>query len=78
MDEIFKKLNWNKKLEVFRTMKGWTQKEAAEKCNTNQKAYWSWEVGERYPRKNSRIAIASAFEVSEDEIFGVEVDKKIC
>jgi transcriptional regulator with XRE-family HTH domain len=78
MNEIFKKLTWNKKLEVFRVMKGWTQKETAEKCNTDQKAYWNWEAGECYPRKNSRIAIARAFEVSENEIFEPEVGKVVC
>lgn len=69
MSEIFKELPWNKKLEVLRVIKEWTQREAAEKCNTTQKVYWAWESGEQYPRKNSRIAIAKAFEVTQEEIF---------
>lgn len=69
MSELFQNLTWNKKLEVIRTIKGWTQNEAAEKCNTNQKSYWAWETGERYPHKNNRIAVAKAFGVSEEEIF---------
>ncbi|MHC1683458.1 MAG: helix-turn-helix transcriptional regulator [Clostridiaceae bacterium] len=69
MKDIFKNLPWNKKIEVLRIIKGWTQNDAAEKCNTNQKTYWSWEVGERYPRKNSRLAIVKAFEVRQEEIF---------
>lgn len=69
MNDLIEKLEWNKKLEVLRTIKGWSQTEAAEKCNAGQKAYWNWESGERYPRKNSRIAIAKAFGVSEEDIF---------
>lgn len=69
MSDLIKNLPWNKKIEVLRTIKGWTQDEAAEKCNTVQKAYWSWESGNRFPRKNSRIAIARAFGVKEQEIF---------
>lgn len=72
MSDIFEKLPWNKKLEVLRTMKGWNQDEAAEKCFTGQKTYWSWEKGTVYPRKNSRRAISQAFNISEDEIFGLK------
>lgn len=72
MLEIFEKLSWNKKLEVLRIMKSWNQEQAAEKCFTGQKTYWSWEKGAVYPRKNSRRAICQAFNVSEDEIFGLK------
>lgn len=72
MTELFKNLPWNKKIEVLRTMKGWNQEETAEKCYTGQRAYWGWESGNTYPRKNSRRAIAQAFEISEEEIFGKE------
>ena len=72
MADIFEKLSWNKKLEVLRTMKGWNQEEAAEKCFTGQKGYWRWEKGVVYPRKNSRRAISQAFGVSEEEIFGIK------
>lgn len=77
MLEVLNELKWNKKIEVLRVIKGWSQREAAEKCNTNQKVFWSWETGERYPRKNNRIAIARAFEVDEDEIFSNKVDKEV-
>ncbi|ACA55409.1 helix-turn-helix transcriptional regulator [Clostridium botulinum] len=69
MTELVGNLSWNKKIEVLRIIKGWTQKEAAEKCNTNQKVYWIWESGGSYPRKNSRLAIAKAFGIKEEEIF---------
>jgi len=70
MADLFKELPWNKKIEVLRTMKGWSQEEAAEECFTGQKAYWGWEKGNNFPRKNSRRAIARAFDISEKEIFG--------
>lgn len=69
MSEIFKGLTWNKKMEILRVIKGWSQREAAEQCNTNQKMYWAWETGKNYPRKNSRIAISQALGVAENEIF---------
>lgn len=69
MSELVEKLPWNKKLEVLRVIKGWSQTQAAEKCNTNQKNFWNWETGDVYPRKNSRVAIANAFGVKEKELF---------
>lgn len=72
MSEIFNKLEWFKKIEVLRTIKGWSQEEAAQNCFTGQRIYWAWEKGQSYPRRNSRRAIAQAFEVDEEEIFGKE------
>lgn len=72
MADLIKDLSWFKKMEVLRTIKGWSQEVAAEKCFTGQKAYWAWESGNTYPRKNSRRAIAQAFGVTEEEIFGGE------
>lgn len=69
--------SWNQKLEILRTLKGWTQREAAERCGTTQKIYWLWETGGSYPRKNSRRAIAIAFGVSMEEIFNGTQPKKI-
>lgn len=69
MGELIGNLSWFKKIEVLRTIKGWSQNEAAEKCFTQQKAYWAWESGNSYPRKNSRRAISQAFGVKEEEIF---------
>ena len=69
MGDILKELTWNKKIEVLRTIKGWSQEEAADKCFTNQKAFWSWEKGLAYPRRVSRQAISRAFGVKENEIF---------
>lgn len=64
-------LPWNKKLEVLRIVNNWTQEDAAKKCNTNQKVYWSWENGKNYPRKRSQALIARAFEVEIHDIFPV-------
>lgn len=69
MNDLLQQLTWNKKIEVLRVIRGWSQEEAAEKCFTNQKAFWSWEKGRTYPRKVSRRAIAQAFGVKEIEIF---------
>lgn len=66
---MFLNLQWNKKIEILRVMKGWSQELAAEKCYTGSKTYWAWEKGKAYPRKNSRRAIAQAFEVKEELIF---------
>jgi transcriptional regulator with XRE-family HTH domain len=68
---------WNQRMKILRTLKGWSQEEAANKCNTNQKVYWSWETAKRYPRKNSRTAIARAFGVTEAELFGIHKNKKV-
>lgn len=68
MSEL-EELPWNKKIEVLRIIRNWTQEEAARECNTNQKMFWSWEKGINYPRKNSRISIAKAFKVKVEEIF---------
>ena len=69
MLELIKELTWNKKMEVLRTIKGWSQTEAAEKCYTTQRNYWAWESGNVYPRKSSRVIISQAFGVDESEIF---------
>lgn len=69
-------LPWNQRLKLLRTLKKWSQEEAASYCNVNQKVYWSWENAERYPRKNSRLAIARAFNVSEKEIFDAKNKQK--
>jgi transcriptional regulator with XRE-family HTH domain len=63
-------LPWNQRLKMLRTLHGWSQEETANKCNVNQKVYWSWEIAERFPQKNSRIAISKAFNVPEYDLFG--------
>ncbi len=72
LKEEIKDLAWNKKMEVLRTIWGWSQSEAAEKCGTNQKTYWLWETGSSYPRLNSQKAIANAYNVGQNEIFNEE------
>ncbi|MGL5151136.1 MAG: helix-turn-helix transcriptional regulator [Clostridium sp.] len=70
MKEKFEKLQWNEKIRILRIIEGWSQEEASQKCYTHQKAFWAWETGNRYPHKNNRRAIASAFDVEEEFIFG--------
>jgi len=70
MNEILRGLSWNKKIEVLRIAKGWTQEETANKCCTSAKTFWNWEKGVNYPRRLSQMSIAKAFGVSVEEIFG--------
>lgn len=71
ISKIISSLSWNKKIEVFRAINNWTQEEAAKRCNTNQKMYWSWENGRNYPRKNSQMSIAKAYGVDIRDIFPI-------
>jgi transcriptional regulator with XRE-family HTH domain len=64
--------SWNEKIRYLRISKKWSQHQAAEACGTNQKGYWLWESGKAYPRLDNRKAIASAFGVPMEEIFGKE------
>jgi transcriptional regulator with XRE-family HTH domain len=73
VEESIKKMSWNERLGTLRFLKHWSQAEAAERCGTPKKNYWLWESGKSYPRRNSRKAIAIAFGVSAEEIFGKEV-----
>jgi len=77
IDSLMRSLGWNKRIEVLRITKGWSQSRAANECGTSQKVYWLWEKGLSSPRNNSRIAIAKAFEVSVEEIFEEQTNKKV-
>lgn len=69
LENMVNKLPWYKKIEVLRTIKGWKQTEAANKCLTHQKVYWLWEKGKKYPRLASRKAIADAYGLKIEDIF---------
>lgn len=69
INELIRNVGWNKRLELLRRIRGWTQKEAAEQCNTNQKMYWNWEKGINYPRGRTRVYIARAFKMKVEDIF---------
>jgi transcriptional regulator with XRE-family HTH domain len=69
IDKIITGMPWHKRIEILRIARGWTQDEAAERCNTGTKVYWLWENGKSYPRNNSRRSIAIAFGVPEADIF---------
>jgi DNA-binding XRE family transcriptional regulator len=68
--EIVGKLPWYKKIAVLRAVKGLNQEQAAEICGTTRKHFYRWEQGKAYPRENSKRAIARAFELPVEEIFG--------
>lgn len=67
--KIVDELPWYKKLEILRTIKGWNQKEVAEKCGVQKKIYWNWENGKFIPVERNRKKIAKVFGVPENEIF---------
>lgn len=68
--EEFKNADWNMKLVFLRILRGWTQEEAAQKIGTTQKNVWKWEAKKSTPRNMSKKAIAFAYGVQVDEIFG--------
>jgi DNA-binding XRE family transcriptional regulator len=63
-------LPWNRKLATLRAARGLSQNEAADICGTTRKNLFLWEQAKTYPRKNSRRAIARAYELPVEEIFG--------
>lgn len=68
--ERMDKLPWNKKMIALRTEKGWSQQEAADMCGTTRKNLYMWEQGISNPRLNSKRAIARAYDLPVEEIFG--------
>ena len=74
--QVVSNQQWYKKIEILRVVYGLNQKEAAEKCLTDQKVYWLWEKVINYPRRCSRKAIADAYDMKIEDIFSVD-DKKI-
>lgn len=77
IQKIIHSVTWYKKIEILRVINGWTQDEAANGCGTTRKVYWLWENGKSYPRLNSRRAIARAFGVAVNEIFGDDDRKEV-
>ena len=71
IQKLLNGLTWNKKIEILRIANNWTQEEAAKRCSTNQKMYWSWEKGKNYPRKSNQKLIAKAYKVKVEDIFSV-------
>lgn len=69
VEELYLRAPWYKRLEIIRIALDLSQYEAAQKCGTNQRTYWSWEKGINNPIKNSRKAISYAFSIPEEEIF---------
>jgi transcriptional regulator with XRE-family HTH domain len=69
INALIQNMPWNEKMEILRAVMKWSQNEAAERCGTTKKNYWLWASGKCYPRRNSRKAIAAAFNVPLKEIF---------
>lgn len=57
----FKNVLWNKKMELARTEKGWTQQEVAEKLGVPIQTYGRWERGRNKPISSHKKAIQKLF-----------------
>lgn len=56
-------------VKKLRNLKGWKQRDLAEKTNLSTGVIGKLESGESFPRYENLIAIADALEVSLDELF---------
>ena len=66
----FLNVPWYKRMEILRTMYGWTMKEVSKECGTSLRIYWSWENGKSTPIRNNKRVIAQVFNIYEEELFG--------
>ena len=71
LEMIVKELHWYKRIEVFRVINGWSQTEAANRCQTYQNIYWRWEKGISYPKPQNKKTLARAFGIKIEDIFSV-------
>lgn len=62
---------FNERLQIIRMKKGLTQKETAVALGMVERAYRSYEIGEREPNIEKITAIARLFNVSLDYLFGL-------
>ena len=65
------KLYINDKIKDFRKEKKWTQEELAEKLNVSPQAVSRWETNTTFPDIELLPEIANIFEISVDELLGV-------
>lgn len=70
IERLYKNATYGKRLEILRIANGWSQEEAANRCGTTKKNYWTWETDKSLPRRNSQKAISAAFNAPISEIFG--------
>ncbi len=59
-----------RRLRKLRDERGWTQTVAANRCGVGQAAWSKWETGKQLALEAQQKAIAAAFEVAWDAIFG--------
>ncbi len=69
---IIDTLPWNITMSVLRLAKKWSISEAAKRCSTNYRTYWSWETGKNKPIKVNRQIISNVYGIPENELFGEE------
>jgi len=61
-----------KNIRYLRKLKGWTQKDLAQKLNCSQAVVASYENNKRWPLSEKIITMANLFGVSYDQLFGVQ------
>jgi transcriptional regulator with XRE-family HTH domain len=59
-------------IRKFRTQKGYTLKELAERLSYSENAVSQWELGKRQVSLDALVKLAAIFEASVDELLGVE------
>ena len=62
-------------IKEFRTEKGWTQAQLAEKIGVTQGAVYFWEKGINEPTAGYLIKLARLFSISVDELLSFEYNK---
>lgn len=70
-------MKFGENLKKLRSEKGMTQKEVAEQFNVTAQAVSRWEKGEVEPSLQTILVIADFFEVTVDELLGVEKQEEI-
>lgn len=66
-----------KKIKDLRMQKGITQEKLAQKLDVDYKTISLWECGKAYPQKQNLIKICEYFNISYDDLLGINRKKKI-
>lgn len=63
-------------LKYYRESMGWSQSELASRLKVSPAAVGNWEQGSRRPKKEQEEAIADLFNVSLDNLRGIDTEKR--
>lgn len=62
-------------IKTLRNNMGWTQGDLAKKINSSKSKIGMWETGEREPVKDDLILLSNLFNISIDELLGIDNNK---